>query len=186
MAELRMPDINSVIIVGNLIKDPTFRSTTTGTPVANFMIASNRKFKDSSGQIKEDVCFIGVVAWYKLAESCNENLKKGSAVLVEGELQSRSWKTEDGYNRNIVEIKARRIQFLNKRETPAPEAEAAEETEPAPKDETDETPEGEETSDTTEELPPNDEKPDPVKEPVPDSHKPSSTEYDFGYRDLKI
>jgi single-strand DNA-binding protein len=116
MADLRMPDINSVIIVGNLIKDPAFRSTTTGVPVANFTIASNRKFKDASGQIKEDVCFIGVVAWYKLAESCYENLRKGSAVLVEGELQSRSWKTEDGFNRSTVEIKARRIQFLNHRD----------------------------------------------------------------------
>jgi single-strand DNA-binding protein len=116
MADLRMPDINSVIIVGNLIKDPTFRTTTTGVPVANFTIASNRKFKDNSGLIKEDVCFIGVVAWYKLAESCYENLRKGSAVLVEGELQSRSWKTEDGFNRSTVEIKARRIQFLNHRD----------------------------------------------------------------------
>lgn len=188
MAELRMPDINSVIIVGNLIKDPTFRSTTTGTPVANFMIASNRKFKDSSGQIKEDVCFIGVVAWYKLAESCNENLKKGSAVLVEGELQSRSWKTEDGFNRNIVEIKARRIQFLNKRETTAPRAETTEETEQADKDETSEPPSGEETPPNAEEPPSNEKKPDPAKEkePVPESRKPDSTEYDFGYRDLKI
>jgi single-strand DNA-binding protein len=116
MADLRMPDINSVIIVGNLIKDPAFRSTTSGVPVANFTIASNRKFKDNSGVIKEDVCFIGVVAWYKLAESCYENLRKGSAVLVEGELQSRSWKTEDGFNRSTVEIKARRIQFLNHRD----------------------------------------------------------------------
>ena len=186
MAELRMPDINSVIIVGNLIKDPTFRSTTTGTPVANFMIASNRKFKDSSGQIKEVVCFIGVVAWYKLAESCSENLKKGSAVLVEGELQSRSWKTEDGFNRNIVEIKARRIQFLNKRETTAPQPEATEQTEQAVKDEASEPPPRQETPPAAEEPPSNDEKPDAVKEPVPESHKPNSTEYDFGYRDLKI
>ena len=117
MTELRMPDINSVIIVGNLIKDPTYRTTTSGVPVANFTIASNRKFKDNTGSIKEDVCFIGVVAWYKLAESCYENLKKGSAILVEGELQSRSWKTEDGFNRNTIEIKARRIQFLNKRDS---------------------------------------------------------------------
>lgn len=187
MAELRMPDINSVIIVGNLIKDPTFRSTTTGTPVANFMIASNRKFKDSSGQIKEDVCFIGVVAWYKLAESCNDNLKKGSAVLVEGELQSRSWKTEDGFNRNIVEIKARRIQFLNKRETTGPQGEAPEEPEQTPKDEEGEPP-GEETPPDAKEPPSNDEKPDPDKnkEQAPESRKPDSTEYDFGYRDLKI
>jgi single-strand DNA-binding protein len=116
MADLRMPDINSVIIVGNLIKDPAFRQTTAGVPVANFTIASNRKFKDNSGAIKEDVCFIGIVAWYKLAESCYENLRKGSAVLVEGELQSRQWKTEDGFSRNTVEIKARRIQFLNHRD----------------------------------------------------------------------
>jgi single-strand DNA-binding protein len=186
MAELRMPDINSVIIVGNLIKDPTFRSTTTGTPVANFMIASNRKFKDSSGQIKEDVCFIGVVAWYKLAESCNENLKKGSAVLVEGELQSRSWKTENGFNRNIVEIKARRIQFLNRRETTGPQAEAPEEPEQTPKKDEEGEPPTEETPPDTEEPPPNDDKPDPDKGQAPENRKPDSTEYDFGYRDLKI
>lgn len=117
MADLRMPDINNVTIAGNLIKDPTFRHTTTGgVPVANFSIASNRKFRDNSGQWKEDVCIIGVVAWYKLAESCYQNLKKGSAVLVEGELQSRTFKTEEGFNRNIIEIKSRRIQFLNKKE----------------------------------------------------------------------
>jgi single-strand DNA-binding protein len=57
-----------------------------------------------------------VVAWYKLAESCHQNLKKGSAVLVEGELQSRIIKTDDGYTRNIIEIKSRRIQFLNKKD----------------------------------------------------------------------
>jgi len=116
MADLKMPDINNVIIVGNLIKDPVMRQTTNGTPVANFTIASNRKFKDNFGQWKEDVCFIGIVAWYKLAESCSENLHKGSAVLVEGELQSRQWRSDDGHYRNVVEIKARRIQFLNKRE----------------------------------------------------------------------
>jgi single-strand DNA-binding protein len=116
MADLKMPDINNVIIVGNLIKDPVIRQTTNGTPVANFTIASNRKFKDNFGQWKEDVCFVGIVAWYKLAESCSENLRKGSAVLVEGELQSRQWRTDDGNYRNVVEIKARRIQFLNKRE----------------------------------------------------------------------
>ena len=117
MADLRMPDINSVIIVGNLIKDPTYRTTTSGVPVANFMIASNRKFKDNSGLIKEDVCFIGIVAWYKLAESCRDNLQKGNAVLVEGELQSRTFRTEDGFSRSVIEIKARRIQFLNRRES---------------------------------------------------------------------
>jgi single-strand DNA-binding protein len=176
-----MPDINNVIIVGNLIKDPVFRHTTTGTPVTNFYIASNRKFKDNIGNWKEDVCFVGVVAWYKLAESCFENLKKGSAVLVEGELQSRNWKTEDGFNRNVVEIKARRIQFLNKREYAVgdfyndnlralpqePREELMPEEEGLPQEEH-----------ALEE---------PIKEPEPPiEDKPESTNFDFGYKDLKL
>ncbi len=115
MADLKMPEINYVIVAGNLTKDPTFRKTTNQTPVVNFTLASNRKYKDSTNQWQEDVCYVGIVAWNKLAESCRERLKKGSAVLVDGELQSRSWKSDDGRNRSIVEIKARRIQFLNKR-----------------------------------------------------------------------
>ncbi|MGH7495056.1 MAG: single-stranded DNA-binding protein [bacterium] len=115
MADLKMPDINSVMIAGNLTSDPSFRRTSNGTPVANFYIASNRRFKDNTGQWRESVCYVGVVAWYKLAESCAESLHKSSAVLVDGELQSRTWKNEDGSTRNVVEIKARRIQFLNKR-----------------------------------------------------------------------
>jgi len=115
MADLKMPEINYVIVAGNLTKDPIFRETTNKTPVVNFSVASNRRYKDSSNQWQEDVCYVGIVAWNRLAESCKERLKKGSAVLVDGELQSRSWKTDDGHNRSIVEIKARRIQFLNKR-----------------------------------------------------------------------
>ncbi|RPH94057.1 single-stranded DNA-binding protein [candidate division KSB1 bacterium] len=164
MADLRMPDINSVIIVGNLIKDPTFRTTTMGVPVANFTIASNRKFKDNSGSIKEDVCFIGVVAWYKLAESCYENLRKGSAVLVEGELQSRSWKTEDGFNRSTVEIKARRIQFLNHRDAHHEDA-TLYEHEPIP--------ESSEHGDASHDA------------DVPDQPK-SDNDYGFGYRGIKV
>jgi single-strand DNA-binding protein len=121
MAELKMPEINFVAIAGNLTKDPVFRRTTNGTPVVNFTLASNRKFKDSGNLWQEDVCFVGIVAWNKLAESCRDRVRKGSAVLVDGELQSRSWKSDDGNNRSIVEIKARRIQFLNKRFKPTGE-----------------------------------------------------------------
>lgn len=114
MADLKMPELNSVIIAGNLTKDPVFRETTNKTPVVNFHVAANRRYKDSQSLWQEDVCYVGVVAWNKLAESCKDRLKKGSAVLVDGELQSRTFKTEDGRNRTIVEIKAKRIQFLNK------------------------------------------------------------------------
>jgi len=115
MADLKMPELNSVIIAGNLTKDPVFRQTTNGTPVANFSIASNRRYRDSKDEWQEDVCYVGIVAWNKLAESCRDKLKKGNAVLVEGELQSRTFKTDKGDSKTIVEIKARRIQFLNKR-----------------------------------------------------------------------
>ena len=115
MADFKMPELNSVVIAGNLTKDPIFRQTTTGTPVVNFSIASNRRFRDKADEWKEDVCYVGIVAWNRLAESCRDRLKKGNAVLVDGELQSRTFKTEDGSNRTIVEIKARRIQFLNRK-----------------------------------------------------------------------
>ncbi|MGD8778886.1 MAG: single-stranded DNA-binding protein [Ignavibacteria bacterium] len=114
MAELKMPELNSVIVAGNLTKDPVFRETSNNTPVVNFHIAANRRYKDSSGQWQEDVCYVGVVAWNKLADSCKDRLHKGSAVLIDGELQSRTFKIDDGKNRTIVEIKAKRIQFLNK------------------------------------------------------------------------
>ena len=114
MTDLKLPELNCVIIAGHLTKDPTFRQTTTGTPVANFCIAANRKYRDSNNQVQEEVCYVGVVAWNALAESCYNRLKKGSAVLVEGEMQSRTWKAPDGSVRNVVEIKARHIQFLNK------------------------------------------------------------------------
>jgi len=114
MADLKMPELNNVMIAGNLTKDPVFRETSNNTPVTNFHIAANRRYKDSANQWQEDVCYVGVVAWNKLADSCKNRLAKGSAVLVDGELQSRTFKTEDGKNRTIVEIKAKRIQFLNK------------------------------------------------------------------------
>jgi single-strand DNA-binding protein len=114
MAELKMPEINTVVIAGNLTKEPTFRETSKSTHVVNFHVAVNRRYKDSSNQWQEDVCYVGVVAWNRLADSCKDRLTKGSAVLIDGELQSRTFKTDDSKNRTIVEIKAKRIQFLNK------------------------------------------------------------------------
>ena len=114
MADLKMPELNYVLIVGNLTKDPVFRTTSNNTPVVNFSIASNRRYRDRSNSWQEDVCYIGIVAWNRLAESCKQRLRKGSAVLIEGELQTRNLKSEDGGQRSILEVKARRIQFLNK------------------------------------------------------------------------
>jgi single-strand DNA-binding protein len=114
MADLKMPEVNNVVIAGNLTRDPIYRTTTNGNMLVNFTVASNRRYRDTNNQWQEDVCFVSVIARNKLADSCNQRLRKGSAVLVEGELQSRNWKQDDGNSHRVVEIKARRIQFLNK------------------------------------------------------------------------
>jgi len=116
MACLKMPEVNHVVIAGNLTKDPVVRKTSNGIPVINFCLASNHKYRDAGNQWAEEVCYVGVVAWSKLADSCISKLRKGSAVLVDGELQSRTWHAEDNGARTVVEIKAHRIQFLNKPE----------------------------------------------------------------------
>jgi single-strand DNA-binding protein len=108
-----MPDLNLILLAGNLTNDPKYSETKNGTPVINFYMASNKRFKDRNGVIKEDVCFVGVVAWDNLAISCRDNLQKGSSVLITGELQSRKLFSEDGLSRNMVEIKAKKIQFLD-------------------------------------------------------------------------
>jgi single-strand DNA-binding protein len=120
MANTKLPSLNKVIIVGNLVKDPELRYTSGGVPVVNFKIASNKKYKDNLGMYKEDVCYVGVVAWQDLAQSCSDFLRKGSAVLVEGELRSRMKENEDGRKHTYVEIKAFQVQFLNKRGESAP------------------------------------------------------------------
>lgn len=178
MSDLKMPDINNVIMAGNLTSDPSFRKTTNGTPVANFYIASNRRFKDNSGQWRENVCYVGVVAWYKLAESCHENLKKGSAVLVDGELQSRTWKNEDGTTKNVVEIKARRIQFLNKRHPKDDVVHAAEDYETGGFEDL------HETAQPQQEISPtvSPQSPQPPAEQKPES----GNEFTFGYENLKF
>jgi len=111
--DLRMPDLNLILLVGNLTNDPRYSETKNGTPVVNFYMASNKRFKDRNGVVKEDVCFVGIVAWDNLAVSCRDNLQKGSSVLVTGELQSRKLFSDDGFGRNVVEIKAKKIQFLD-------------------------------------------------------------------------
>ena len=107
-----MASFNKVLLIGNLTKDPELRYTPQGTAVVNLRMAVNRKFKDRNQELKEEVCFITCVAWDKQAETCNQYLKKGSALLVEGRLQSRSWEDNTGAKRNVIEVRAERVQFL--------------------------------------------------------------------------
>ena len=106
-----MASYNRVILLGNLTKDPELRYTPSGTAVANLRLAVNSFFKDQAGQRKEETCFVTVVVWSKQAETCNQYLKKGRPVLVEGRLIYRSWEAE-GKTRSLLEVRADRVQFL--------------------------------------------------------------------------
>ena len=107
-----MASLNKVFLMGNLTRDPELRYTPNGAAVASFSVAVNRVYKLPSGEKKEEVSFIRVVSWNKQAELCGEYLKKGSPVMVEGRLQSRSWDGPDGQKRNATEVIALNIQFL--------------------------------------------------------------------------
>ena len=107
-----MASYNKVLLVGNLTKDPELRYTPQGAAVANLRLAVNRRYKDKNQELKEEVCFITAVVWNKQAETCNQYLHKGSSLLVEGRLQSRSWEDNTGAKRNVIEVRAERVQFL--------------------------------------------------------------------------
>lgn len=94
---------NRVELIGNLTRDPELRYTPTGTPVATIGIATNRVYM-SEGERREEVDFHRLVAWGKLAELCQQLLKKGSRVFISGRLQYHEWETQEGAKRRDAEI----------------------------------------------------------------------------------
>lgn len=105
---------NKVLLMGNLTRDPELRYLPSGQPVTSFTIAVNRNYVAQSGEKKEEVSFIRIVVWARRAEVCNEYLRKGSPVFVEGRLQSRSWEAQDGSKRSTLEVIAQNVQFLSR------------------------------------------------------------------------
>lgn len=96
--------LNKVLLIGNLTRDPELRYTPSGAAVCTFGIATNRYYVASDGQKKEETEFIKIVSWNKLAELCSQLLAKGRKVYVEGRLQTRSWETPDGQNKQTTEV----------------------------------------------------------------------------------
>ncbi|MDD5195295.1 MAG: single-stranded DNA-binding protein [Candidatus Omnitrophica bacterium] len=130
-----MVSFNKVFLMGNLTRDPELRYTPQGTAVANLGLAVNRYYKDKSGQNQKDTCFLTIVAWGQMAEVCNQYLQKGSQILVEGKLQSRSWQDNEGKKRSTIEVRADNIQFMPKNVKPdAREVDLGEEPKEEPKD----------------------------------------------------
>ena len=140
MNQLRLGYLNSVFLIGRLVADPELRYTQKGSPVCDFRIACSRRYKNrETGEWQEETLFINVVAWRRQAETANDFLKKGSAVLVDGSLRSRQWKTPQGEKRSSIEVVARRIQFLDMppKETGVEVSEAPAEERSEAKDEAD-------------------------------------------------
>jgi single-strand DNA-binding protein len=114
MSDLRVPDLNNVVIAGRLTRDPELKYVSSGRAVCRISIANTRFYKDKNGERKEDTSFIDATVWDKYAEFVGEKLKKGRPVIVEGRLKSDSWEDKaSGQKRSKIEIAAQRITALD-------------------------------------------------------------------------
>ena len=106
-----MASLNKVMLLGNLTRDPELRYAPNGTPIANFGLAINRRYRQGE-EWREDVCYVDVVTFGRQAETVGEYLSKGNLAMIEGRLQWRSWETEDGQRRSKHEVVANNVQFM--------------------------------------------------------------------------
>jgi single-strand DNA-binding protein len=104
--------LNQVIIMGNLTKDVELKYIPAGTAIGNFSLAMNSKYK-SGGEYKEEVSYIQVTTFGKVAENCAEYLRKGSRAIVQGRLKQERWE-KDGEKKNAVKVMATLVTFLDK------------------------------------------------------------------------
>jgi single-strand DNA-binding protein len=108
-------NINRVVLVGNLTRDPEVRQTPSGTSVCSLRIAVNSRRRDESGQWTDKPNYFSVSVFGNQAESCAQYLSKGRPVAIDGRLDWREWQTQDGQKREAVEIVAESVQFLGSR-----------------------------------------------------------------------
>lgn len=104
-------NFNKVILVGNLTRDPELRALPSGQNVANFGLATNRFYNDKSGARQQQTEFHNIVIFGRLADTAGQYLKKGSTVLIEGRLQTRSWQDASGVKKYRTEIVAESMQL---------------------------------------------------------------------------
>jgi len=111
----------STIVVGYLGRDPEMRYTPSGVPVTDFSVATTRRWTDQEGNPQEKTTWFRVTAWRKLAETCSQYLSKGRLVLVEGDIDASAWVDQSGNPRATLELRARTVRFLGRREAAAPD-----------------------------------------------------------------
>ncbi len=112
-----MANFNKVMLMGNLTRDPEIRyASGGGNAICKFGLATNRKWRDQSGQQQEETCFVDIVVFGRQAETCGEYLSKGRPVFIEGRLSFSTWQDrETGANRSKLEVVGERVQFLGSR-----------------------------------------------------------------------
>ena len=125
-----MSSLNHVVLIGRLARDPELRYTGSGTAVANFTIAVDRRPKPDG---TKEADFIRIVSWGKQGENCSNYLAKGRLVAVDGRLQMHTYQGQDGQNHTSAEVIAENVQFLSPKDTangsaPSPDAEIPGET----------------------------------------------------------
>ena len=108
-------DLNKVMIIGHLGRDPEMRYTPSGRPVTTFTVATNRTWNTTDGERHNETEWFNVVSWGNLAEICKQYLVKGQQVYVEGRLQTRRWEDSDNIKRTSIEIVASEMMILGDR-----------------------------------------------------------------------
>lgn len=108
--------LNKAIVIGNLTRDPEIKALPSGIKVASFSVATNRVWKDKNGVKQENVDYHNIVVFGRQADIVGQYMKKGSSILVEGRMQTRSWDDASGVKKYRTEIVADRIQFGPRRE----------------------------------------------------------------------
>ena len=107
--------LNKLMIIGHLGRDPEMRFTPSGRPVTTFSVATTRSWHSADGERHEETEWFNVVAWGSLAEICNQHLRKGQQVYVEGRLQTRRWDDSDGNKHYTTELVAKEMIILGER-----------------------------------------------------------------------
>ncbi len=117
--------LNKVMIIGHLGRDPEMRYTPSGRPVTTFSVATTRTWSTAEGERREETEWFNVVAWGSLAEICNQHLRKGQQVYLEGRLQTRRWDDQEGKKHFTTELVAKEMIVLGERREATTQFEAA-------------------------------------------------------------
>ena len=122
-----MANYNKVLLMGNLTRDPELKRTSTDMAVAQIGMAVNRRYKDKTGEQREETTFVDCEAWGKTAETMAKYLSKGKPVFIEGRLKLDQWQDKDGNNRSKLKIVIENFQFIDSRgnQTSTPPTESA-------------------------------------------------------------